>query len=63
MDFFAPLAQVDPALLIAAVAIMALGGFVKGAVGFALPMIGIGGIGSFMPAQETVAILLLPTLF
>ncbi len=63
MDFFAPLAQIDPALLIAAAAIMALGGFVKGAVGFALPMIGIGGIGSFMPAQETVAILLLPTLF
>ncbi|MFQ5566096.1 MAG: sulfite exporter TauE/SafE family protein [Paracoccaceae bacterium] len=63
MDFFAPLAQIDPALLIAAASIMALGGFVKGAVGFALPMIGIGGIGSFMPAQETVAILLLPTLF
>ena len=63
MDFFAPLAQIDPALLIAAIAIMAVGGFVKGAVGFALPMIGIGGIGSFMPAQETVAILLLPTLF
>ena len=63
MDFFAPLAQIDPVILIAATAIMALGGFVKGAVGFALPMIGIGGIGSFMPAQETVAILLLPTLF
>ena len=63
MDFFAPLAQIDPALLVAAIAIMLVGGFVKGAVGFALPMIGIGGIGSFMPAQETVAILLLPTLF
>lgn len=63
MDFFAPLAQIDPIILAAAAAIMLLGGFVKGAVGFALPMIGIGGIGSFMPAQETVAILLLPTLF
>ncbi len=63
MDLFAPLAQIDPALLLATAAIMLLGGFVKGAVGFALPMIGIGGIGSFMPAQETVAILLFPTLF
>ncbi len=62
MDFFAPLAQIDPVILIAATAIMLVGGFVKGAVGFALPMIGIGGIGSFLPAQETVAILLLPTL-
>ena len=63
MDFFAPLAQIDPVILIAATATMLVGGFVKGAVGFALPMIGIGGIGSFLPAQETVAILLLPTLF
>jgi len=63
LDFFAPLAQIDPVILIAATAIMLLGGFVKGAVGFALPMIGIGGIGSFMPAQETVAVLLLPTVF
>ena len=63
MDFFAPLAEIDPVILIAATAIMLVGGFVKGAVGFALPMIGIGGIDSFMPAQETVAILLLPTLF
>ncbi len=63
MDFFSPLAQIDPMILIAATAIMLVGGFVKGAVGFALPMIGIGGIGSFMPAQETVAALLFPTLF
>jgi len=62
LDFFAPLAQIDPVILLAATAIMVLGGFVKGAVGFALPMIGIGGIGSFMPAQETVAILILPTV-
>jgi uncharacterized membrane protein YfcA len=63
LDFFAPVAEINPMILIAATAIMLFGGFVKGAVGFALPMIGIGGIGSFMPAQETVAILLLPTLF
>jgi uncharacterized membrane protein YfcA len=62
LDFFAPLSEVDPLILLAATAIMAFGGFVKGAVGFALPMIGIGGIGSFMPAQETVAILIFPTV-
>ena len=62
MDLFVPFAQIDPVLLLAATAIMLLGGFVKGAVGFALPMIGIGGIGSFMPASETVAILIMPTL-
>lgn len=63
LDFFAPLAGIDPTVLIAAAAIMLLGGFVKGAIGFALPMIGIGGIGSFMPAPETVAVLVLPTVF
>jgi uncharacterized membrane protein YfcA len=62
LDFFAPLAQIDPVILIAATAIMALGGFVKGAIGFALPMVAIGGIGSLMAAPETVAILVLPTL-
>lgn len=59
MDF---LTQTDPLILLAAAAIMTFGGFVKGAVGFALPMIGIGGIGSFMPAQDTVAILIFPTV-
>jgi uncharacterized membrane protein YfcA len=62
LDFFAPLAQFDPQTLVAATAIMVFAGFVKGAVGFALPMIGIGGIGTFMPAQETVAILIFPTV-
>ncbi|HUS54887.1 MAG TPA: sulfite exporter TauE/SafE family protein [Thermohalobaculum sp.] len=62
MDFFASLAEIEPMMLIAASAIMLFGGFVKGAIGFALPMIGIGGIGSFMSAQETVAILVFPTV-
>lgn len=61
MDLFAPLAEIDPVLLIAAAAVMALGGFVKGAVGFALPMVGIAGIGSFMPAHDTVGIMIFPT--
>lgn len=63
MDFFASLTGTDPAILIAATAVMLLGGFVKGAIGFALPMVVIGGIGSFLPATETVAIAVLPTLF
>lgn len=61
MHFFAPLAQVDPVLLLVAAGVMVVGGFVKGAVGFALPVIGIAGIGSFMPAHETVGIMVLPT--
>ncbi len=61
MDFFAPLVETDPALLLAAAVVMLLGGFVKGAVGFALPVIGVAGIGSFMPAHETVGIMVLPT--
>jgi len=58
----AEFADTDLAVLLAAAAIMTFGGFVKGAVGFALPMIGIGGLGSFMPAQDTVAILIFPTV-
>lgn len=61
LDLFAPLAQIDPAVLLAAAAVMVLGGFVKGAVGFALPVIGVAGIGSFMPPHETVGIMVLPT--
>lgn len=33
----------------------------KGAVGFALPMISIAGLGSFLTAQEAVAVLIIPT--
>lgn len=61
MDLFAPLAEIDPALLLMAAGVMLVGGFVKGAVGFALPVIGVAGIGSFMPAHETVGIMVLPT--
>jgi len=60
LSFFAPLVEGPALILLAAVAIMALGGFVKGAVGFALPMIAVSGLGSLMSAQETVAVLILP---
>jgi len=48
--------------LVASLLIALFAAFVKGAVGFALPMIMIGGLGSFMPAETAVAGLLLPTL-
>ncbi len=43
--------------------VMFFGGFTKGAVGFALPMIAISGIGSIMPAEIAIAALILPSLF
>ncbi len=49
-------------LVAAAFAVLALAGFVKGAVGFALPMIAISGVGSFMSAEAALAALLLPGL-
>ncbi|NND21198.1 MAG: sulfite exporter TauE/SafE family protein [Silicimonas sp.] len=45
-----------------ALAITLLAGFVKGAVGFAMPMIMISGLGSFMPPALALAALILPTL-
>ncbi len=42
--------------------VMLFAGFTKGAVGFALPMITISGIGSFMPAGIAIAALILPSL-
>ena len=42
--------------------IMAFAGFTKGAIGFALPMIAISGIGSIMPAEIAIAALILPGL-
>ncbi len=49
--------------LVAAMAVLAAGGLAKGAVGFALPMIAISGLGAFLPAQTAVAVLILPTFF
>lgn len=49
-------------LLLSAITITLLAGFVKGAVGFAMPMIMISGLGSFMPPELALAGLILPTL-
>jgi uncharacterized membrane protein YfcA len=46
----------------AAAAVMFAGGLVKGAVGFALPLISVSGLGSFLPAQLAVAIMMLSML-
>ncbi len=52
----------DPQLLtLAAIAaIMTVGGFVKGAVGFAMPMISLAGLGLFLSAQEAIALVAIP---
>ncbi len=42
--------------------VMTFAGFVKGAVGFALPMITISGIGSLMSAELAVAAIIVPAL-
>jgi uncharacterized protein len=56
------LAGLDPGLVLAAAAVTLFAGFVKGAVGFAMPMILISGLGSFLPPEIALAGLILPTL-
>lgn len=41
---------------------LALGGFAKGVVGFALPLIALSAMGSFLPYEVAVALLVGPTL-
>ena len=49
-------------ILILSLVVVSVAGFVKGAVGFAMPMIMISGLGSFMPAETAIAALILPTV-
>lgn len=51
-----------PALFVFAFAITLLGGFVKGAVGFAMPLIMISGMGILIEPQIVVACIILPIL-
>ena len=51
-----------PALILGALAVALCAGLVKGALGFALPMILISGLGSLMPVDLALAGLILPTL-
>ncbi|MHA3976402.1 sulfite exporter TauE/SafE family protein [Halovulum sp. GXIMD14794] len=48
--------------VVAAFGVFVCAGFVKGAVGFALPMIAISGVGSLMSAEVALAGLILPAL-
>lgn len=45
-----------------AIAITLFSGFVKGAIGFAMPMIMLSALGSFLTAQQAVAAVILPVL-
>lgn len=56
------LADYGPLALFGAILAMAAGGFAKGVVGFALPLIGVSIAGSFMPYQVAVALLIVPML-
>jgi uncharacterized membrane protein YfcA len=53
---------VDPTLIALAFAVTLFAGFVKGAVGFAMPMIMISAFSSFLPKETALAMLILPTL-
>ncbi|MDO5705124.1 MAG: sulfite exporter TauE/SafE family protein [Paracoccus sp. (in: a-proteobacteria)] len=52
----------DPWVFWAAMAVTLFAGFVKGAIGFAMPMIMMSVFGSIMPATMALAGLILPTL-
>ena len=53
----------EPWQFVAAFGVTAFAGFVKGALGFAMPMIMISAFGSIMPAPVALAAMILPTLF
>lgn len=48
--------------LLGAAAAMAAGGMVKGVVGFALPLVSLSIMASFLPAEVAIGLLILPTL-
>lgn len=52
----------DPTHIALAIAITLFSGFVKGAIGFAMPMIMLSALGSFLTAQQAVAAVILPVL-
>lgn len=54
---------VSPGQLVAALAVTFLAGLIKGALGFAMPMIMISGLSSFLPVELALAGLIMPTLF
>lgn len=58
----AAMGGLSPATFAAALAITLFAGFVKGAIGFAMPLIMISAFAAFMPPPVALAALILPTL-
>lgn len=56
------MAHLSPPAFVAAMVITLFAGLVKGAVGFAMPMIMMGAFSSFLPPEVALAGLILPTL-
>jgi len=56
------LAHIAPAMLALAALVGIFAGFVKGAVGFAMPMILISGLSTFLAPEVALAALILPTV-
>jgi uncharacterized protein len=56
------LAAFGPLAALGAVAVLAAGGFAKGVIGFALPLIALSGLGSFLPFEVALGLLIVPTL-
>lgn len=56
------LADLPLLALVGAFCVTLMAGFVKGAVGFAMPMIMISGLASFLPVELALAALIVPTL-
>lgn len=52
----------DPVVWAAILGVTLFAGFVKGAVGFAMPMIMMSAFGAFLPNETALALLILPTL-
>lgn len=61
-DMDSLLTFLNPFQLALALAIAALAGFIKGIVGFAMPMIFVSGLGTFLTPELALAGLILPTL-
>jgi hypothetical protein len=60
MEFL--MAGLTPAAFWAAIAVTAFSGFIKGAIGFAMPMIMVSAFSSFLPPEVALAGLILPVL-
>jgi len=53
---------IEPVFLVLTVLVTAIAGFVKGSVGFGLPMIMVSGLGSILSPELALAALILPTV-